>query len=174
MAQLRNNLQQTAMLYGTYKGVFWIAKFALFPLGFIFSPFALFFILLTLVVPIIVFIMVRSFRERQCGGILPFFPALAFSFQVYLFAAILTSVAHYIYFQFLDNGFIYNQVLTMLEQFNTDQSVNAQTEQLKHVVEVLYGLTPIQLTMQLLSQNIFYAIIFSLPIALVVMRKKVR
>ena len=35
------------MLYGTYMGLFWILKFALLPLGLVFSPLALLFLLLT-------------------------------------------------------------------------------------------------------------------------------
>lgn len=172
MAQQRNNLQQTAMLYGTYMGIFWIIKFALLPLGLVFSPFGLLFLLLTCAVPILVFLMTRSFRKRQCNGELSFFSALVFSFQIYLFAALLTAIGHYLYFQYLDNGFIYTQVLSQLELVKAEPAMQAQMDQIKHALDVFYELTPIQLTMQLLSQNIFYGIVFSLPIALLTMRKK--
>ena len=172
MAPQRNNLQQTAMLYGTYMGIFWIIKFALLPLGLVFSPFALLFLLLTCAVPVLVFLMTRSYRKRQCNGEISFFSSLVFSFQIYLFAALLTAIGHYIYFQYLDNGFIYTQVLAQLELVKAEPAMQAQMDQIKHAMDVFYELTPIQLTMQLLSQNIFYGIVFSLPIALLTMRKK--
>lgn len=160
------------MLYGTYMGIFWIIKFALLPLGLVFSPFALLFLLLTCAVPVLVFLMTRSYRKRQCDGEISFFSSLIFSFQIYLFAALLTSIGHYLYFQYLDNGFIYTQVLAQLEMVKTEPAMQAQMDQIKHAMNVFYELTPIQLAMQLLSQNIFYGIVFSLPIALLTMRKK--
>ena len=160
------------MLYGTYMGIFWIIKFALLPLGLVFSPFALLFLLLTCAVPVLVFLMTRSYRKRQCNGEISFFSSLVFSFQIYLFAALLTAIGHYIYFQYLDNGFIYTQVLAQLELVKAEPAMQAQMDQIKHAMDVFYELTPIQLTMQLLSQNIFYGIVFSLPIALLTMRKK--
>lgn len=160
------------MLYGTYMGIFWIIKFALLPLGLVFSPFALLFLLLTCAVPVLVFLMTRSYRKRQCNGEISFFSSLVFSFQIYLFAALLTAIGHYLYFQYLDNGFIYTQVLAQLELVKTEPAMQAQMDQIKHAMDVFYELTPIQLTMQLLSQNIFYGIVFSLPIALLTMRRK--
>lgn len=171
MASQRNNLQQTAMLYGTYMGLFWILKFALLPLGLVFSPLALLFLLLTCAVPVIVFLMSRSFG-RQCEGDYPFFSALVFAFQIYLFASLLTAVGHYLYFQFLDNGFIHTRVAAQLELVKDEPAMQAQMTQIKHALDVFYELTPIQLAMQLLSQNIFYGILLSLPTALLTMRRK--
>lgn len=174
MAQLHNNLQHTAMLYGTYMGIFWIFKFALLPIGLVFSPCALLFLLLTCAVPVIVFLMTRSFRDKQCEGELSFFSALVFTFQIYLFASILTAIGHYLYFQFLDNGFIYTQIQAQLDVLKDEPSMKAQISQITHAMDILRGLSPIQLTMQLLSQNIFYGIIFSLPIAMLTMHRKSR
>ncbi len=174
MAQRHNNLQQTAMLYGTYMGIFWIFKFALLPIGLVFSPCALLFLLLTCAVPVIVFLMTRSFREKQCKGELSFFSALFFAFQIYLFASLLTAIGHYLYFQFLDNGFIYTQIQAQLDVLRDEPSMEAQVTQITHAMDIMQGFTPIQFTMQLLSQNIFYGIIFSLPIALFAMRRKSR
>ena len=162
------------MLYGTYMGIFWIFKFALLPIGLVFSPCALLFLLLTCAVPVIVFLMTRSFREKQCDGELSFFLALIFAFQIYLFASLLTAIGHYLYFQFLDNGFIYTQIQAQLDVLRDEPSMKTQITQITHAMDILKGLTPIQLTMQLLSQNIFYGIIFSLPIAMLTMRKNKR
>ncbi len=162
------------MLYGTYMGIFWIFKFALLPIGLVFSPCALLFLLLTCAVPVIVFLMTRSFRDKQCEGELSFFSALVFTFQIYLFASILTAIGHYLYFQFLDNGFIYTQIQAQLDVLKDEPSMKAQISQITHAMDILRGLSPIQLTMQLLSQNIFYGIIFSLPIAMLTMRRKSR
>lgn len=95
-----------------------------------------------------------------------------FAFQIYLFASLLTAVGHYLYFQFLDNGFIYTRVAAQLELVKDEPAMQAQMTQIKHALDVFYELTPIQLAMQLLSQNIFYGILLSLPTALLTMRRK--
>ena len=43
--------------------------------------------------------------------------------------------------------------------------------QLKEVMEMISTLTPIDITMQLMSQNVFYGSILAVPTALFVMRK---
>ena len=78
----------------------------------------------------------------------------------------------YNYFQFLDNGFIYTRVAAQLELVKDEPAMQAQMTQIKHALDVFYELTPIQLAMQLLSQNIFYGILLSLPTALLTMRRK--
>lgn len=173
MTQQRNSLQQTAMLYGTYMGLFWIVKFIFLPLGLTESVFGLIFIICTCAVPFIAFYMTRNYRRRYVEGDFSFFSAFVFSFQIYLFAAILTAIAHYIYFQYIDQGFIYNQILSQVELLKDEPAMKAQIGQIKNAMDVLYDLSPIKLTMQLLSQNVFYGVLFSLPVALFSMRRKV-
>ena len=94
------------MLFGTYLGGFWILKFILFPLGisvpFLFSIF----IGLTLCVPFMAYYYVRMYRNMVCGGTISFLHAWIFTVFMYMFAALLTAVAHYIYIRFIDQGFI--------------------------------------------------------------------
>ena len=59
-----------------------------------------------------------------------------------------------------------------LELVKDEPAMQAQMTQIKHALDVFYELTPIQLAMQLLSQNIFYGILLSLPTALLTMRRK--
>lgn len=72
-------LQQHAMRFGTLMGLFWILKFILLPVGFTIPLLQLLFLLLTLFVPILGYIYVRKYRERECGGELNFLQAFAFT-----------------------------------------------------------------------------------------------
>lgn len=94
-------LQQHAMRFGTLMGLFWILKFILLPVGFTIPLLQLLFLLLTLFVPILGYIYVRKYRERECGGELNFLQAFAFTSLMYLFAIVLVAMAHYIYFRFI-------------------------------------------------------------------------
>ena len=93
---------------------------------------------------------------------------------MYIFAALLTAVAHYIYFRFIDHGFIINTYETMLDTFSQSNipGVEAYVDQLEEVMEVMQTLTPIDITMQLMSQNVFYGSLLAIPTALFVMRRK--
>ena len=62
----------------------------------------------------------------------------------------------------------------MLDTFSRSNipGVEAYVDQLEEVMEVMQTLTPIDITMQLMSQNVFYGSLLAIPTALFVMRRK--
>lgn len=168
------SLQQTAMYFGTLMGLFWIIKFTFLPLGFTIPLLQLLFMLLTFFVPILGYLYARKFRNRYCGGSITFSRAFAFTVLMYLFAALLAAVAHYIYFRYIDNGFLIDSYIGQLEAMKP-----TATEELKESIDqfiegfsLISSLSPIQLTFQLISQNFMYGVLLALPTALLVMRRK--
>ena len=157
------SLQQTAMYFGTLMGLFWIIKFTFLPLGFTIPLLQLLFVLLTFFVPILGYLYARKFRNRYCGGSITFSRAFAFTVLMYLFAALLAAVAHYIYFRYIDNGFLIDSYIGQLEE-SIDQFIEG--------FSLISSLSPIQLTFQLISQNFMYGVLLALPTALLVMRRK--
>ena len=167
------SLQQTAMYFGTLMGLFWIIKFTFLPLGFTIPLLQLLFVLLTFFVPILGYLYARKFRNRYCGGSITFSRAFAFTVLMYLFAALLAAVAHYIYFRYIDNGFLIDSYIGQLEAMKP-----TATEELKESIDqfiegfsLISSLSPIQLTFQLISQNFLYGTLLALPTALLVMRR---
>ena len=167
-------LQEYAMRFGTYMGLFWIFKFIFLPIGFTIPLLQLLFILMTIFVPVLGCIYARRYRNQYREGYISFTQAFGFSFLMYLFASILTALAHYIYFRFIDQGYLINTYLDQLESIKDSVSGDMQPsiEQLISSFDVISSLTPLQLTFQLLSQNFFYGILLSLPTALLVMKRK--
>lgn len=168
------SLQQTAMYFGTLMGLFWIIKFTFLPMGFTIPLLQLLFVLLTFFVPILGYLYARKFRNRYCGGSITFSRAFAFTVLMYLFAALLAAVAHYIYFRYIDNGFLIDSYIGQLEAMKP-----TATEELKESIDqfiegfsLISSLSPIQLTFQLISQNFLYGTLLALPTALLVMRRK--
>ncbi len=168
------SLQQTAMYFGTLMGLFWIIKFTFLPLGFTIPLLQLLFVLLTFFVPILGYLYARKFCNRYCGGSITFSRAFAFTVLMYLFAALLAAVAHYIYFRYIDNGFLIDSYIGQLEAMKP-----TATEELKESIDqfiegfsLISSLSPIQLTFQLISQNFMYGVLLALPTALLVMRRK--
>ena len=103
------------MHFGTYMGIYWILKFILFPLGF-HIPFSF-----TIVrnpdvgSSFIGYHYVKMYRDKICGGSIQFLMRFSFTILMYMFASLLAAVAHYVYFQFIDQGFIIETYRTQLE-----------------------------------------------------------
>lgn len=169
----RGITQRYAMLYGTYMGLFWIAKFALFPLGLTSPLLLMMFLACTLIVPILGYRYTRQFRDTACSGVLSFGRAWVFCASMYLFASLLTAVGHYIYFRFLDNGYIlstYESIMTDFSKANIP-GTEGYVDQIKTALDVVRTLTPIEVTMQLLTNNVLICCLLSLPTALLTMRQ---
>lgn len=78
-------LQEYAMRFGTYMGLFWIFKFIFLPIGFSIPLLQLLFILMTLFVPVLGYIYARRYRNQYREGYLSFTQAFSFCFLMYLF-----------------------------------------------------------------------------------------
>lgn len=167
-------MQRYAMLFGTYMGIFWILKFSLFPLGLRIPILSFLFIILTLCVPFIGYYYARLYRNQACNGVIGFGHAWLFTIFMYMFASLLAAVIHYIYFQFIDQGFILNTIEEQLSIIahsgipNIDESIKIYRE----AIEQTRSMTTIDITMQLISTNVFWGIILGIPTALFVTKKK--
>lgn len=167
-------LQEGAMRFGTFMGVFWIIKFTFLVLGFSMPLLQLLFVLLTLYVPVLGVIYARRFRNNYCGGVISFGRAYLFTLLLYLFAALLTAMAHYIYFRYIDNGFLSGMYLEQLQSLKSSMQgeMVASVDQLIEAFSMLSSLSPLTLTFQLIYQNLFYGVLLALPTALLVMKRK--
>ena len=166
----RRYLNQYAMLLGTYMGVFWIAKFCLIPSGLTNTFLMLLFFGLTLVVPYMAYYFTKLYRDRVLGGGIGFSHAWLFIASMFIYASLLTAVGHYVYLEFMDNGYIIDTYNGMLNQLKAEQIPGTEDyiEQMRQGLDLLAGMTPIELVVQQLSNNIFTGMLLALPLALMV------
>ena len=176
MTENKSTLQEYAMRYGTAMGIFWACKFVLFPLGMSMPLLLIFFFILTLSVPILGYLFVRKYREQQCEGVLNFSRAYIFTIFMYMFASLFVAVIHYLYFRYMDNGMIVNTYQGMIDQMNAVATgdMKESLEQFRTALDVVSSLTPLEITLQLLTQNVFYCTILAIPTGLLVMRNKTK
>lgn len=173
MKQNMNKLKEAAMRFGTIMGLFWIFKLTFFVFGLNNSLFGFIFISLTLMVPFLGFAFTKRYRNSICGGYITFSHAFAFSVMMYFFAALLCAVGHYIYFRFLDNGFLigeYSKLVSDIKDLKINETEDL-TDQMNLILDTISSLTPIKITIQLLSQNIFYSTIISAITAIFVAKR---
>ena len=90
-------------------------------------------------------------------------------------ATLLVAVAHYIYFKYIDQGYLINMYQQLLGELkNTAQpEMVASLDQITQAFDLISTLTPLQITFQLMSQNMFYGILLSAITAFIVKRKKI-
>ena len=177
MAENRIYIQRYAMLFGAYLGVYWIIGSALFPLGFTIPFLLLLFIGFVIGGPFVGYYYAKNYRNRVCGGSISFSHAWVFTSLTYVFASLLAAAAHYIYFRFIDQGFLVDTYTRMVDELfsqggPTVTGMEIYKEQMEQACEQLSSLTPIEITMQLFSNNIFWGILLAIPTGLCVMKKK--
>ena len=165
-----NQVVNSAMFYGTMMGLFWILKFMLVPFIFTVPITSLIFLGLTVAVPFLGAYFVRQYRNRYCPnkriGVMQ---AWIFCLLMYTFAALLVSVVHYIFFRYVDGGFMIATYRSLLDELqNTMPEMNEAVAQYHQAVDLVAAMTPIELTIQLIMNNIFYGMLLALPTALVV------
>ncbi|MBO7267653.1 MAG: DUF4199 domain-containing protein [Bacteroidaceae bacterium] len=194
-----------AMNFGTVVGIYYIAKFCLFPMSLRSSLAGVFFIGLTLVVPFLIYRLTRLYRDHYMGGNITFVQALAFAMLTMGFGSLLASAAHYIYFAFIDGGAIVNTLEQNIEQMEsllsmplnetaiTDSvaiatsvpsdsitnisgniiddnmtmttTLNDYITMLRTTTAQIKALTPIDMTLGMLSNNLSWSIIVAVPVA---------
>ena len=177
----RPTMMNCAMNFGAVVGLYNIGKFCLFPLSLHSTTAALFFLSLTLLVPYLIYRLVKRYRDQYCGGQIDFARAFIFSMYTFCFGALLASAAHYIYFAYIDGGAMVSALAQSIEQLQgvdlaTLEDANAEAitqfnqyiELMQQTIQQIQAMKPIDMTLGMLSNNVSWSIILSLPIALFV------
>lgn len=163
------------MLFGTYMGGYWILKFVLLPTGLLIPFLSFLFIGFTVVVPFMGYRYARLYRDQACGGCIGFPAAWGFTLSMYTYASLLTAVGHYIYFRFIDRGFIYNTCLEQIASLRESHvaELKAYADAMSQTLEMAGGMPgALEITMQMMSFNVFWGLLLAVPTALLVMRKE--
>ena len=156
-----------AMSDGFSLGIFWIVKYIFYMFSMRFSYLVVIYWGMSLVVPYLAYLLTKRYRE-DLGGVISFSQAWRFGVLIYLFAAMLVSVMHYVFYRFVaPPDFLSSaveQTIVSLKQMQVDSKVISSIESM--------NFSPIHMALQGILNNIFYGIILSLPVAALVCRRK--
>ena len=161
----------SAMQGGTLLGLLWIAMYASCIAGFGSPLFTLLFLALNIASPFYAGYLAKSYRRSECNGILPFGKAFTFVFVMYFCASLLSAVAHFVYFQFMDNGFIMQLLMetSRIMEENKAQFGELSTE-LNKSIEQFLAMGTKGIVFNMFTSNIMNGILLSAIIALFVKR----
>ena len=120
---------------------------------------------MTIMVPYIAYRFTKRYRE-QLGGKIGFFHAWQFGILLYFFAALIVSLAHYGFYRYVaPDDFLSNSIseaVTLLQNSQIDNQLIQSIQEIR--------ITPIQMAIQGIFNNLFYGIIFSIPVAALLCR----
>lgn len=159
---------------GAMLGGLWILSFACF-VGMFYSPIlGLASNAIGIGSLVLVGLRLRNFRDTALDGYISFRRAYAYCMMVFFYAALLMAAGQFVYFQFLDNGFLlekFSEALSMPE-FKAAWAVYGLTESdVSLFMENQSAMRPIDNALQYLTINIFLGLFISLPMAALMMRK---
>ncbi len=129
--------------------------------------------ILMLCTPFVVGWRLRVFRDRVLGGLISFRRALCYSCYVFLYASLLFALGQFLYFKFLDKGkflaIVHHTIETMRPMYEQN---GLSADQLDTAQKVLDMMSPMQMVLTFMMQNLLAGLVLSLLIALVCKRTR--
>lgn len=167
-------LKAFARVDGAMLGGLWILSFACF-IGEFYDPVAGI-AAVAVGVGSLVFacLRLRRFRDVVLGGYISFRRGFCFSMFVFFYASLLMAAGQFVYFQFLDHGFMlakYTEIMSAPEFKAMLQLYGLTDAEMKMLIDNLSALRPIDIALQFLTTNIILGIMISLPMAVMMTRK---
>ena len=169
----KKSIARYAMEYGVYFGIYLIVKFAL--TTFSLNNFVANFVSEVLLIanPFILYYIMRHYK-KQDGGNVRFSQLWMFGIFLFFFASLLSGVAEYVYYRYINPTYIEMQMAAVLDLI--EKMTQAQDSEMLQVMRD--GLakggapSPIEMVFQTIWANVFFGSLLSIIIALIVSRKK--
>ncbi len=165
-------LKAFARVDGASLALLWIVSFACYVVGITNSLYSMVAMLLMVATPFFAGRRLRRFRDDNRAGVISFMRGWAFVILMFFYAAILLAIAQYVYFAFIDQGYLmasFSEILSsqegkaLIEQYGLQQAVG---ESMQSMAEM----RPIDYALKVLTVNISFGILLGLPIAALMQR----
>jgi len=163
---MQPSITKTAMFNGLIMGV-------IFSVNFLFSVSKITtLVLLTNMMAVFIVVgmyrMTIRFRDTECKGIITYWKAFSFILLTFFFAAIISSVVKYVYFQYINPGYLdemFQETMKLLNsmKFPINDAMIDQTKSM---------LKPVSYTFVFIWTNVFMGLIVGLIMAAFVRKEK--
>ena len=158
LTQLKAFARQDGLLLG----LVWTASFVLTML----SPQSVWGNMLAMSTPFFMGWRLCKFRDGALDGVISFRRGFAYCVYSAIFASLVFALAQVVYFRFFDNGTfmgILNDGIRVVEEVYRQQ--NMDTAELRHAVDTMNEVSPVQWVFALMMQNIVLGTLLALPVA---------
>lgn len=160
---------------GAVLALLWIASFATYIIGLSEPVYSIMALSLVVVTPFFVASRLRNYRDYGREGVITFRRGWGFVVFVFFYASLLFAVAQYTYFAFLDHGFFLESMYKLVSSSETEQLMvqSGMVDAMNDSLNELQSMSPIDLSLNILTTNILLGMLIGLPIAAVMRRNSV-
>ena len=160
---------------GFFLAILWVASFASYIVGLTNQTLAMAALLMAVMIPIFVANRLRKFRDVCREGFISFARSYVYTILVFFYGAVLLAVVQYLYFAYMDNGYLLSSFVkmmntvegkAMLEQYGMTQMVDDS-------LSVMAMTRPIDYALNILTINISLGFILGVPIGLIMQRRRI-
>ena len=161
---------------GALLSVLWIGSFACYILGISMPMLGTVALLLIVASPFFAANRLRHFRDGAREGVISFMRGYAYTALTFFYAALLLAAAMYVYFTFIDNGYLLSTINQFLSTKEGKQLLElyGMADEMQANMNALAALRPIDFAVNMLSINITIGLVLGLPIAAVMQRSGLR
>ena len=159
---------------GALMSLLWIGAFACYILGLSNPMLGLTAMVLITSTPFFAAMRLRHFRDYAREGVISFMRGYAFTVLTFFYAGLLLSAALFVYFNFIDKGFLVGQFTQLLTSEQGQQVVEmyGMAAEVDRGLRTLSEMRPIDFALNMLSVNIMMGFLLGLPIAALMQRVK--
>ena len=161
---------------GFFLALLWTASFACYILGITNELLGMLAVGLAVLTPFFVAGRLRKFRDEGREGLISFRRGYAYTVFVFFYGAILLAVVQFLYFAYVDHGYLlstFSKVLSsdegkaLVTQYGMRQMVEESLSEMANI-------RPIDYALNILTVNIIIGFVLALPIGLAMQRNVVK
>jgi len=155
---------------GIFIAALWTLSFACVIGEFKFQPLATVGAIVALLSPIFAIKRLRRYRDWGLNGKISFSRALGYGITLFIAASLLFCLVQYIYFKFIDNGYLMQQYETILasKQMQEALATYQLEQQMEQSMQLMSQMTALEKAANFLPVNIFIGVALSILMALII------
>ena len=157
---------------GALLALLWVSSFLLFIIGITNEMLGMAAFILMIYTPIFVGNRLGKFRDFGLEGLISFRRGYAYSVLVFFYGGVLFALAQYLYFAYMDNGYLLTQFSKMVSSDEARKVLQqyGMTEMMDESLREMSTIRPIDYALNMLTVNISLGFILGIPISMVMQR----
>ena len=154
----------------------WIGALICYVQGMVNPVMGILAVLLIIASPFYAASRLRHFRDYAREGLISFRRGYAYTVLIFFYAGLLLAVALYVYFAFLDNGYLLGKLMEIMntEEGRKTMQHYGMAEQMNESLKQMSQMRPIDFALNMLTFNIGTGFLLGLPIAALMQRQTVK